>query len=181
MNPAKTETLHFVEWGALLTLLTVLGATLGVVYWQNRSIDEASIAPNQAVAHAIVDPYTTINIEGAVGNPGKLKVLKGTSLKEALTQAALLPDADLSKLSLERKVRKGQSVWIPSKEWVFIEVEGLGRVKLPRGTRFCELPRFITLPEGVERSKFKSKRVLKDREKIFLKQDLGQSFGKLLC
>lgn len=161
----KTEALKTPEWMAVLGLITTLGVILGIVFWDKDSnFDAKSTTP-----HAIVDPHVWITIEGGVEHPGKVKVLRGTPLKEALAQVGLLPDADTAKLKLECKVRKGQKVWVPSHNWVFLEIEGVGHVKVPKGSRFNQLPGLITLPEGVVRAQFKSKRLLKDREKIFLK------------
>jgi hypothetical protein len=170
MTTSQTDELHLPEWGAILTLIVLLGVTVGVVFLQNSEMEE----PRNTQPHAIVDPHIYITIEGAVAHPGRVKVLKVNTLKEALDLAEPQTDADLAQLPLDKKVRKGQKVWVPSKEWIVVEVDGMGSVKLPRGTRFNQLSRFITMPEGIDRTQFKSKRLLKDREKIFLITGLGK-------
>ena len=172
----KGNELQIPEWMAVLTVMVCLGFTVVVVYWQNGAIEELK----QTASHPITDPYLSITIEGAVGNPGTIKVKKGSLLQEALQLAEILPDADLSKLKLDKRVRKGQKIWVPSQKWVVLEVEELGKVKVPKGTRFNELPKLITIPEGVDRGWFRSKKVLKDGEKIILKRKVTE-IGKDAC
>lgn len=157
------EELHLPEWGALIVLVVSLCATVAIAFWQNQGIEELKTTP-----HLILEPNIWITVEGAVEHPGRLEIAKGALLKEALAMVGVQPDADTSKLMLAKSVRKNQKVWVPSKKWVVIEVEGMGKVKLPKGTRLNQLPALVDMPEGVERSQFKSRRLLKDCENIIL-------------
>lgn len=63
--------------------------------------------------HHVVAQKVEIFIEGAVDRPGRYVVAKGALVGEALKEVQLLPEADMSKLKLHAKVRRGQRIRVP--------------------------------------------------------------------
>jgi hypothetical protein len=60
--------------------------------------------------HHLIDPEVDIYIEGAVKKPGAYRVPRQSHVREALDQAGVLPNANLKRLKLDRKVRNGEII-----------------------------------------------------------------------
>lgn len=121
-------------------------------------------------AHYIVDPMMEITLQGAVKNPGKRKVLRGALIKDVINDAEIPSEADLSKIKLQSKVRRGQVIHIPYQNKIFIQVEGAveqpGEFLMPLGSRLEDLiPQIKCLPEADTRP-LRKKRRLKEGETI---------------
>lgn len=94
-----------------------------------------------------------VKIEGQVAKPGSYALPKKSSLKELLAQAEPLSTADLSQLNFRRKLRDGQTIIVPERQWITIQLTGMveepGPLKILSGTRIQELvPQLKVLPEA---------------------------------
>lgn len=94
-----------------------------------------------------------VKIEGEVAKPGLYVLPVKSTLKELLVQAQPLPNADLSGLSMRRKLRDGQTIHIPERQWITIQIAGMvpqpGPMKILSGTRIQEMVSELqVLPEA---------------------------------
>lgn len=108
-----------------------------------------------------------VTVRGAVANPGTITLPKGSLLVHALEYIELLPESDQSKLKLEKKLRQGQVIVIPSH---LIRVTVTGAVlqpttySLPKKTKIKDLEYLVELHPNADRIFFKSKRQMRDNE-----------------
>lgn len=164
MTEGNSSTLLVHEWIAVVFILFLL-LILTLMTFKTTNSEVLEFDP----PHYVVEPNIKIALEGAVENPGILEIKRGSTVRDALKLAKPLPEANVSKLKLDAKLRNGQTIKVPSSTQITINVDGLGNFKVPRGTRLKDLPALLDLPETVDRSQFNSKRVLKDNETLFLK------------
>lgn len=111
-TPTVQETLSIHEWLAVV----ILAAILFLFALFTRFSSESSWPPATEGPHHIVDQKIELFVEGAVERPGRLITVKGKRVKEILEEVRPLPEADLSKLKLESKVRRGQHIRVPLKK-----------------------------------------------------------------
>lgn len=96
------------EWFAILLLIGLLfGLTLITLYSKNAILND-DFGP----AHHIVSQEIVVYVEGSVEKPGPYYVKRGTLVKEVIDLAKPLPEANLGKLKLDKKVRKNQVIKI---------------------------------------------------------------------
>lgn len=106
-----------------------------------------------------------IKIDGEVAKPGAYTLPIKSSLKELLAQAQPLPTADLSQLNGRRKLRDGQEIHVPKREWISIQIVGMvpdpGTKQILSGTRIYELASQLqVLPEADMKAMSRRKRYL---------------------
>lgn len=108
----KNEELRPHEWIALATFFLIL-ALISKIAWNapaNRwpQKERLPVLPPQE--------QIVITISGAVNQEGRYHFPKGTTIKEALEEVQIKPDADLSKLQFEKPLKTGQRLKIPHKK-----------------------------------------------------------------
>jgi hypothetical protein len=106
MNPSR---LHVHEWVAISAIMSLLMALTLLNFLRSDRAPPLTKAP----PHFIVDQKIEVFVEGAVEKPGRLIVVKGKRVKEILDEVHLLPEADVSKLNLDAKARRGQRIRVP--------------------------------------------------------------------
>ena len=153
------------EW-VIIALLIVTVCLLSVVTFFHKKEQFPSVGPIVELSTETIQ----VTVKGEVVHSGVHEVKRGMRLKELLAMAVTTPEADLSRLKLNSKLREGQVVKVPAQVWITIYLEGAvkeaGPLKLRKGTKVEELLEQITLlPEG-DPSKLKKKRLLKDQEVI---------------
>lgn len=109
---ASESSLHVHEWVAILVIVNVL-AVLTLVTRFSEPVAQPAI---HTAPHYVADQKIEIFVEGAVEQPVRLIVNKGTTVEDVLKQVRLLPEADISKLKKHSKVRRGQHIRIPLKK-----------------------------------------------------------------
>lgn len=107
-TPETPPALPVHEWMAVVAILLLMGLLVGMVFLRG---EYALIDP----PHYLVEQEIEITIEGAVAHPGTYHLPRGSTLQEALKQAEPLPDSDLKRMKLQRKIRKGDHVSVPHK------------------------------------------------------------------
>jgi protein involved in polysaccharide export with SLBB domain len=141
MNDRETrdQRLPVHERLAVLALLAFFLVLCGIT-WKQPFQSTEHIVESQ---HYVVEPFVTVHIAGAVNKPGAYRVRKGVELKEILDLAGLEADADIHRLNLQAKVRNGQQIKVPRKEWIIIKVEHadgqLESVRLHKGSTLQDL------------------------------------------
>ncbi len=157
--------LPFHEW-LIICLFIIILLMLGFItlVWKNDKM------PQVAATHELSAQIIQVSVKGKVNKPGTYDFKKGALLKDLLELAQPLPEADLSRMKLDAKLRDGQQVAVPAQNWITVFVEGAGvqpqqlRVKL--GTLLNELPELVTFLPEADTGKLQRKRRLKDQEVI---------------
>jgi protein involved in polysaccharide export with SLBB domain len=153
------------EWLIICLLIAFIAVLTLTTYLNRKNLPLPTESP-----HYLISPEVQIKIEGAVEKPGFYTVLKGTTVRQVLEQAVLLPEADQSRLSLEKKVRDGQRLRVPLQEMITVFIEGAVEssivLKVPKGTRLQDLIEKIRFLPEADQQKLQKKRRLKDREVI---------------
>lgn len=157
-----TSKLPFNEWCIILLFCLILLA-LSVFAFMERKIVPA---PRPSELQATV---LEVKIEGEVANPGLYQLPLKSTLKELLEKAQPLPTADLSQVSGRRRLRDGQTIRIPERQWITIQIAGMvpqpGPMKILSGTRMHELAAELqVLPEADMKALKKRKSFLKEGE-----------------
>lgn len=99
------------EWLAVIVVIC-----LTIVLTLMTRISHNPLPATSEPPHYIVEQKIEVFVEGAVEHPVRLIVNRGACLEEVLKQAKLLPEADVSRLKLTSKVRRGQHIRVPSKK-----------------------------------------------------------------
>lgn len=123
----------------VLLIMALIVCVSFTSYWTRVPCRLQELRPNSLIP----EPTLTMEVDGAVAYPVKVFLVKGEPLAKLMDQLPLTADADLSSFELQRKVWKGRKLWIPSTQYVFVELEGdgcvSGRLKVEKGTRLCDL------------------------------------------
>lgn len=101
--------LKFHEKFTVLILMGIMVA-IGFHAWMTPLQEEGLISFRESLSEVVV------NIQGAVARPGRYKVKIGTSVKEAIELAKVLPEANLNRIKLEKEIMKARSIKIPYKK-----------------------------------------------------------------
>lgn len=101
--------LYVHEW---LAVVVIISLSL-VITFITHSLKSSALPPTCDPPHHLVAQKVDVFIEGAVDKPGRYLVARGALVEEALKEVQLLPEADVSKLKLKSKVRRGQHIRVP--------------------------------------------------------------------
>lgn len=166
------ERLNSQEWIVVLSLILLMSV---ITYITHRP---RIISPQyHSKPHDLISNKICVHIKGAVENPSVYIVEKGSTIGEVLSEARLLPNADLSHMLLEKKLKDGQLIKVPKKETISIYLEGAvkypGEMIIPKGTVLEELLTLVELAEDADTSKLRRKKKLKNGEiiKVFRKKN----------
>lgn len=162
--------LYVHEWLAVVVIIGMLGLlTLFSLYGMHAN---GSLSQVNEGRHFLKPQFVEIFIDGAVNKPGSYKVKAGTSVHEAISLSEPKSHADLSKIKARAKVKNGQSIHVKCIPTIQITISGAvqqeGLIEIPKGTRLCELERFIKFNEDADLKKMSRKRILKSGEKIIV-------------
>lgn len=143
-----TAKLPLHEWCIIVLFCLVLLALAGFAWLRPKPVLETPSFTSIPAATAL-----QIKIEGQVAKPGLYRFPLKTTLKQLLEQIEPLPSADLSKFNRRRKLHDGQTLYIPERHPINIEVSGAvlqpGPLQILSGTRCCELAdQLQALPEA---------------------------------
>lgn len=122
--------------------------------------------------HYLKPQTIDLYIDGAVAKPGSYQVKIGTLTRDVIAMAEPLPEADLRKIRPTSKARNGQSYTVATRPTITILISGSvkseGSLTIPKGTRLCELTRYVQFKANADLEKINRKRYLKDNESIFI-------------
>lgn len=105
-SSAASSKLPVHEWMAAMALIILLAVLTAIVLFSN----EKPLLKNTEEEHYVVSQEIEVKIEGAVQKTGSYRVKRGTLLGDVLKEAEPADDADLTRLKLDRPVRKGQVI-----------------------------------------------------------------------
>jgi DNA uptake protein ComE-like DNA-binding protein len=100
------------EWLAVFVMSALLAGMAIKSIKNEESIWPHHFGQKTAVPHKII----TVNIRGAVKNPGRYHLPEGSKIQDLIEAATLEENADLSRLEGERILKKGQRVYVPQRK-----------------------------------------------------------------
>jgi len=157
--------LPFHEWIIISLLIALMLSLAAVTYFRDRDT-----LPETGQPLAIDSDTFKVTIHGAVSKPDTYTLKRGASLQVLLDLAEPLPNADLSKLKLKRKLKADESFYIPSKKLITVYLEGavadIGPIQIYEGSSLHDLSEKIDLLPNADKRSLKKKRLLKDEETI---------------
>lgn len=159
---SKSLKLPFHEW-CIIVLFCLILLALSAYALRGQKNSPSPPLPEPKVT------VLEIKIEGEVAHPGLFRLPLKSTLKELLAQAQPLPTADLSKVNWRKKLRDGQTVHIPERLWITIEIAGMvpGPLKILSGTRIQEVvSQLQVLPEADLKALSKRRSFLFEGDKI---------------
>lgn len=144
------------EW-AIVSLFSLVLLALSAFALLRPSWGSHTSLPPAPTSHHI-----QVTINGAVANPGPHTLPLRATMKQLLAIAEPLPVADLSDLNFRRKLRDGQTIYVPERYPIVIGLTGAirdsGERQILSGTRLSELvDQLELLPEADIKSLKKKK------------------------
>lgn len=113
-----------------------------------------------------------IVISGEVAHPGTFSALPGTRLGDLVKKSRPKRFADLTDIDLDSPVEKALELQIPLLSEISVRVEGAVaapiELKLPPGSRICDLKPKIECEEDANPQFFKRRRLLKNGETVLV-------------
>jgi hypothetical protein len=103
--------LYIHEWIAAIVIIVVMGVLTTISCMGNSSVSSSQLIQKTAKASEEI----VVEISGAVEMPGRYTLKAGTTVRDAVQMAKPLPEASLSRLKLDKPVRKGQKIKVPKK------------------------------------------------------------------
>jgi protein involved in polysaccharide export with SLBB domain len=154
------------EWCIILLFCLILLVLAGFAFNRPKPAF-ATILPSSEPIATILE----VRIEGHVAKPGLYRLPLNAKLKDLLEQAQPLSSADLSQLNWRRKLRNGQTLHVPERRLITIQLAGAvcqpGPLLILSGTRCCELAdQLQVLPEADLSAMRKKKRFLQEGDHI---------------
>lgn len=112
----------------------------------------------------------TVTVESAVAKPGSFVVEQGTTFGEVLRKAKPKPFSNLRGIKVDEEIPADTSLVLEELKEIMISVLGAieapVELTLPAKSRVCDLKSKVVLTDDANRLFFKSRRMLKDGEKI---------------
>ncbi len=158
----ENENLDNHEWIVVFSLIILLGM---ITFITHKHWFSSYPRPYSDPLY-VYSQQIQVHIEGAVQSPGLYLIEKNSTLKDLLIRAQPTAEADLKKLSMSKKIKDGQMIKVPSKEYITVYLEGAvkfpGAKIIPKGSVMEELLASIELIENADLSKIKLKKRLKE-------------------
>ncbi len=148
------------EWCVIILFCVILLILAGFALGNQKRLPPS--LPSEPVLTTL-----QVKIMGQVAKPGVYRLPLKATVKELLEQAQPLSSADLSQVKERRQLRDGQTIHIPERHWITIEITGAvqqpGPLTVLSGTRYCELAdQLEVLPEAELKFLRKKKSFLKE-------------------
>lgn len=124
------------EWSIVLLFCSILCVLSIYAYKGEKNLPLPQISASKAA-------YLQVKVEGEVARPGVYQLALKSTMKDLLAQAEPLPSADLSQLNWRKQLRDGQTIKVPERGWITIQITGMvlepGPLKIKSGTRIQEV------------------------------------------
>jgi DNA uptake protein ComE-like DNA-binding protein len=162
-----TTKLPIHEWCIILLFCLILLALAGFAWGRPKSIPIlSSVAPSTPSMTVL-----QVEVRGQVAKPGLYRLPVNATLKQLVEQAEPLASADLSQLNWRRKLRNDQTLHIPERRLITIQVAGAvqrsGLLQILSGTRYCELAdQLQVLPEADLKAMRKKKSFVREGDLV---------------
>ncbi|MBX7067251.1 MAG: SLBB domain-containing protein [Parachlamydiales bacterium] len=159
-----SQSLRNSEW-TLLAILAIIMA--GLIAISKINAARASIAIGEIEERQV---QILVTIDGAVKKAGQYSVAEGTPVSAALKRARPTPWADLKAMPLKELIMAPAHLTVPELKEIRVSVSGAvsepADLVLPVGSRIADLKSKIGFTEETDKTYFRRRRLLRDREKI---------------
>ena len=160
------------EWVILLTFSLIFSSLLLFTYLKTSKLSSYFSAESNQEQERL-----EVVVLGAVAKPGVYHAHPGDPLGEIIKKSKPKKLADLSLIDLLKKIEEPLEVIVLEKKeisiWLSKNGETFFEFKIPIGTRFSDLKSKIDVDCEDHLSLFKSRRLLKDGERISLVKESG--------
>jgi len=155
------------EW-CIIVLFCFILLSLGAIAMLRQKPVMAAALPSENITEV---PVLLIRVEGQVAKPGLHRLPLTAKLKQLLDEVQPLPTADLSQLNYRKRLRDGQTVIIPERKKITIQISGAvqspGNLEILSGTRCCELADQIqALPDADLKAMKRKRRYIQDGDLV---------------
>lgn len=158
------KSLYSSEWILVLSLLAIM-ASLVLIAQVNASRALSTLALDDAKEADVL-----VTVEGAVGKPGEYLVPSGTTVEQALRKAKPKPWANLQSLPLTKIIEEPLHIAVEELTEITVFVRGAVteplELTLPAQARVSDLKSKVSLSKDADKTFFRRKRMLKNREII---------------
>ncbi len=165
IKPEKPQ-LAIHEWLAVVIIIGCFTMITSVSIMFDAPLPEN----NTGIPHYLKPQYIEVLIQGAIESPGSYKMNANAKLYELLAIAKPSPEADLKLLKSESKLRNGQVVKVPAKQYIYLHVTGAvenpGKIRVRQGTKLNEIGKYVQLSSHADGNKINRKRILKSEEVV---------------
>lgn len=144
-----TAKLRTYEWCVILLFCSIMLVLASYATIRSKPVmDSLPLPPLPAPSQQI-----QITVIGEVVHAGLHYLPQGSKMQNVLDLVQPLPSADLSQLNYRRRLRDGQTVQIPQRQKMTIQISGAvkspGSIEMLSGTRYCDwIPQLEVLPEA---------------------------------
>lgn len=157
------------EWFLAASLLAIMASLAAIAKINSGK------AFSQIEAYEANQPKTVmVSVRGAVAKPGPYPMELGSSLIETARKAKPNRFANLQNLALEKTAEGTLVLDIQKLKEIEVLISGSvqnpGPVRLPAGSRLCDLKSKIQCSEQADRAFLKRRRLLKDGEIVEIPQ-----------
>lgn len=144
-DPLKSYRLYFAMF--ILNLAIVAGV-IYLMYREPARPVVVTVPPTRSARVESPGARIRVTVSGAVNAPGALQLGSDARLAEALQQAGVTSDADLSKLDLMRPLQDGDKIHVPAKKQVAANENPTALATAARVSVVNTVPATTAQPEG---------------------------------
>lgn len=157
------------EWFLAASLLAIMASLAAIA-----KINSGKAFSQIEIYEAAQPKTVVVSVQGAVAKPGNYQIELGSSLIETARKAKPSRFANLQNLALEKSPDGTLTLNIKELSEIEITITGSvqnpGSVRLPAGSRLCDLKSKIQCCDQADRAFLKSRRLLRDGEKVEIPQ-----------
>ncbi len=160
------KSLEASEWILSFSLILILASLFTITrFHEHRKKNQLTACASQALSP--VEPVEIV-ISGEVAHPCAFSALPGTRLGDLIKKSRPKRFADLTGIDLDSPVEKAMELLIPRLAEISVRIEGAVAVpielRLPPGSRICDLKTKIECGGNANLQFFKKRRLLKNGE-----------------
>lgn len=155
------------EWIIVLLFCLILLVLAGF------ALSRPKPSPRAISSYSIPEKITVlqVKIEGEVAKPGRYRLPLQATMKELLEEAEPLASADLSQMNYRRRLRNDQTIHVPKRRIMTVQVTGAvehsGPFEILSGTRYFELAEQLAfLPDADLKAVRKRRSFIQEGQRI---------------
>ena len=162
--PPQKKPIQSTEWLLVSSLLLIM-ASLVLISKVNAYRTASALSEKDFQVERVA-----VTVEGAVANPGKFYVPSGSSVGSVLKKARPLRDADLQNIFESQLVEQDVTFKVEKLSELTVSVSGAVELpvelKLPLGSRICDLKSKLKLTPEADKTYFRRRKLLINGQQI---------------